>query len=152
MPKKVANKALIKKDSSKKAKVVASRESSETLESIELPGSRLGAVLRLERFSHTGPLPTAKEFALYNRGIPEAAKRILRMVESSQEARERDNSRGQILSFILALFLAPCVLATLVIVALYSSNSYAIVSLCSFGGIVALAGVLIYHRISRTRK
>ncbi|GHT82864.1 hypothetical protein FACS1894137_02610 [Spirochaetia bacterium] len=67
-----------------------------------------------QQVSYSGPLPTASEFAAYDKALAGAAERLLVMTEQQAEHRRkmdekivdkslRLNSMGQIISFIISI-------------------------------------------------
>jgi uncharacterized membrane protein len=67
-----------------------------------------------QQVSYSGPLPTASEFAAYDKALPGAAERLLSMAEKQAEHRRkmdekivdkslRLNSTGQVVSFIVSV-------------------------------------------------
>ena len=154
MPKKVAGKALVKKGSANKQQVAKGRTPEEASEEEVLATSpmEVGRMIRVSQSSfRSGPLPSARDFAAYNKGVSDAAERILRMAEKNQRAMIEVNSLGQKRFFILVLTLVPFVLVALVIVALFSSNTFAIISLGGLGSVVASVGGLIYYGLGRRK-
>jgi uncharacterized membrane protein len=63
-----------------------------------------------QRVSYSGPLPTASEFAAYDKALPGTAERLLSMVEKESEHRHESDRKalsifnlGQTFSFILSI-------------------------------------------------
>jgi uncharacterized membrane protein len=67
-----------------------------------------------QEVSYSGPLPTANEFAAYDKSLPGAAERLLSMAEKQAEHRRKMdekiadkafklNSIGQVMSFVISI-------------------------------------------------
>ncbi len=153
MPKQPSSGSTVKRGSAGKKQVVKERALREGDKDEVLATSpmQLDDILRVAQSSlHIGPLPPAQEFAAYNKGVPDAAERILRMAEKNQNARNNERLLGLGFSFFLGLSF----LVAIVKVALYAPNPYAIVSLgslVSLVSLVVLSGGWIYYKIGRKK-
>ena len=120
----------VKKASSKKtgSKAVAKRASSEVEkadptqghEEREIISSSIMELMNVRHSFHFGPLPSPENFANYNKGVPDAAERILSMAEHSQRSRSKRSFLIPILIFMAAIIY----LIALVVVALYTPSLY----------------------------
>jgi len=92
---------------------------SETTQTVEIPGPALQAIVHAVMQVHSGPIPDAKSFERYEKTLVGAADRILKMAEKEQECRLQaapiENSRefigrmtGQIIGFLSLALMVGC--------------------------------------------
>lgn len=116
-------------------------QQSELIDSVrksDIPEERKSAIVQQMEMIYSGPLPTPSAFAQYDKALPGAAERILRMAEQEQDHRhEMDNkrfkmnSRDSLIGILSGLGLGVVALVAGVIVA---------INVPSVGGTV-LAGI-----------
>lgn len=143
-----ASKSVLKKKSSA-SKAVLKKEPTEVKEgkTLSVSGEVSRELVQITQGSlHIGPLPPAREFAAYNKGVKNAAERILRMAESNQSSNISERKRMQVFAFILLL----CLLSVFTVVELYATNMYAIIALIGLGGVV-LCYVSLYTKSDNKR-
>ncbi len=97
-----------KKPASKKAspeksgsKAVARRASSEVTQTNSVKEYEEKNIVISQPVVHSGPLPSPDDFSKYNKGLLNAAERIMRMAERGQILRFIERFGGQFLAFLL---------------------------------------------------
>ena len=83
----------------------------------------------LRKFFHSGPLPSPEDFAKYDKVLPGAAERMMRMTEQNRNLRFVERYSGQFFAFVLG--------GGFLFVAFHSQNAFIPLSGAAlWGGIV----------------
>ena len=102
--------------------------------------------MSVQQSFHSGPLPSPENFAKYNKGVPDAAERILSMAERNQRERERHQREMSALRFLVTKLVFIAVISymiVLVVVALYAPSLY--VFPAGVAGISVIVVVTLRH-------
>ena len=102
--------------------------------------------MSVQQSFHSGPLPSPENFAKYNKGVPDAAERILSMAERNQRERERHQREMSALRFLVTKLVFIAVISymiVLVVVALYAPSLY--VFPAGVTGLGVIVGLALYH-------
>ncbi len=133
-PKKSGSKAVVKRASSEVKKIDPAKEYEGKNIVISQPVI-MECLSILRKVFHSGPLPSPEDFAKYDKALPGAAERLMRMTERNQILRFIERYSGQLFAFVLALVLG----GGFLFVASHSQNAFISLSGASF-----LAGVVYF--------
>lgn len=114
------------------------------------------SILALEK-TYSGPLPLPEDLAKYDRVVPGAAERILRMAENeSEHRRKRDNRMDWsiIITTILSVVFAFLSIIALSVLAYFALEMGYPTAASSFavGAMAAVAGVFIYKSKKKAKE
>lgn len=128
-------------------KISESDQQSELIDSVrksDIPEESKNAIVQQMEMFYSGPLPAPSAFGQYDKVLPGAAERILKMAEQEQNHRhEVDNkqlymlSRDSLVGIIAGMGLGVCALVAGVLVAMNVPNTGGTI----LGGVFGVSGV-----------